>query len=785
MKPREHKHPGEGPQARDPVCGMAVTPGPQTPTSSFKGQTYYFCCRHCREKFEAQPEAYLRPRPVAAKRLPSLAKEAPPTPEVASAYTCPMHPEVQQDHPGSCPLCGMALEPLQPSLSQEEHPELTDLRRRFWRAAWLCAPVVLLAMLESTPALARVPPALVRWLQLPFAALVVFWAGWPLLQRAWQSVVHRSLNMFTLIGMGVMAAFGYSLVATVVPGIFPTAFRGAEGEVGVYFEAAAVITALVLLGQMLELAARSRTSAAIKALLGLAPKTARRVNPDGTEEDVPLAHVRVGDRLRVRPGEKIPVDGVVLEGASSVDESMLTGEPIPVEKKAGDPVVGATLNGTGTLIIEAKKVGSDTLLAHIVRLVSEAQRSRAPIQRAADRLAAVFVPAVLVVAAVTFLVWGFWGPPPALTHALVNAVAVLIIACPCALGLATPMSIMVASGLGATKGVLFRHAEAIETMGKVDTLVLDKTGTLTEGKPRLERVETTHGFPPEELLRLAASLEAASEHPLATAILSAAREHELGLLPCEDFQAFPGKGLRGRVADRTVELGNATYFQERGVALDALQGKAEVLQAEGQTVVFVAVDGQLAGLLTVADPVKPNAAEAVRRLKGLGVRVVMLTGDNRVTAEAVAKQLGIEEVIAQVLPEQKAEVVGSLQQQGRLVAMAGDGINDAPALARAHVGIAMGSGTDVAMESASVTLVKGDLMGLVRARFLSQATLRNIKQNLFWAFAYNLLGVPVAAGVLYPFFGVLLSPIMAAAAMSFSSLTVVGNALRLYRLKWP
>ncbi len=785
MKPHTHQHQGEGPQARDPVCGMAVTAGPATPRISFKGQTYYFCCHHCREKFKAQPEAYLRPTPAAAIRLPSLAKEPPPAPEVASTYTCPMHPEVQQDHPGTCPLCGMALEPLQPSLSEEENPELLHMRRRFWCAALLSAPVVLLTMLEGTSALAGLSPALLHWLQLPLAALVVFWAGWPLLHRAWQSVVHRNANMFTLIGMGVIAAFGFSLLATVAPGIFPASFRGAEGQVGVYFEAAAVITALVLLGQMLELAARSRTSAAIKALLRLAPKTARRVNPDATEEDVPLAHVRVGDRLRVRPGEKIPADGVVVEGASSVDESMLTGEPIPVEKKPGDPVVGATLNGTGTLIIEAKKVGSDTLLAQIVRLVSEAQRSRAPIQRAADRLAAVFVPAVLVVAAVTFLVWAFWGPPPALTHALINAVAVLIIACPCALGLATPMSIMVASGLGATKGVLFRHAEAIETMGKVDTLVLDKTGTLTEGKPRLERVETAHGFPSEELLRLAASLEAASEHPLATAILSAAREQGLGLLPCEDFQAFPGKGLRGRVADRTVELGNAAYFQERGLALDALRGMAETIHAEGQTVVFVAVDGQLAGLLSVADPVKPNAAEAIRQLKGLGVRVVMLTGDNRVTAEAVGKRLGIEEVIAQVLPEQKAELVGRLQQQGRLVAMAGDGINDAPALARAHVGIAMGSGTDVAMESASVTLVKGDLMGLVRARLLSQATLRNIKQNLFWAFAYNLLGVPIAAGVLYPFFGVLLSPVLAAAAMSFSSLTVVGNALRLYRLKWP
>jgi Cu+-exporting ATPase len=699
-------------------------------------------------------------------------------------YTCPMHPEIVRDKPGSCPICGMALEPRTVSDGEGENAELVDMRRRFWVSLALTIPVFLIAMADVLPGLegaGGISKRTLTFIQLILATPVVVWGGWPFFVRGWHSVINRSLNMFTLIGLGVFVAYVYSIVAALLPGIFPDSFRDAEGNVAVYFEAAAVIVTLVLLGQVLELKARSRTGAAIKALLGLTPKTARRVNDDGSEVDVPLDDVQVGDSLRVRPGEKVPVDGVVLEGTTSVDEAMITGEPLPVSKQSGDPVIGTTVNRTGSVVIRAEKVGADTLLSQIVRMVAEAQRSRAPIQKLADVVAGYFVPAVMGIAFLTFIVWALWGPDPRMTHALINAVAVLIIACPCALGLATPMSIMVATGKGATVGVLFKNAEAIEVMREVDTLVVDKTGTLTEGRPKLQEVQATGSLGQDELLRLVASVERSSEHPLAEAIVEGAIERGIELEKATEFESVTGKGVVGRPAGHVVAIGNWALLEELGIDASSLVGPAEALRTEGQTVMFVAVDGAAAGLVSVDDPVKASTPEAIEALHGEGLRVVMLTGDSRTTAEAVARRLGIDDVIAEVLPDQKAEVVKKLQAEGAIVAMAGDGINDAPALAQAQVGIAMGTGTDVAMESAGVTLVKGDLRGIVRARRLSRATMANIRQNLFFAFAYNSVGVPIAAGVLYPLFGLLLSPMIAAAAMSFSSVSVIGNALRLRR----
>jgi Cu+-exporting ATPase len=700
-------------------------------------------------------------------------------------YTCPMHPEIVRDGPGDCPLCGMALEPTIVILDEAPNPELVDMTRRFWASLILTLPVFIIAMADLIPGRPLDALASERtwsWVQLVIASPVILWGGKPFFERGWTSLVTRHLNMFTLIAIGTGVAYLYSLVATFVPGIFPDPFRGPGGSVAVYFEAAAVIITLVLLGQVLELKARSQTSNAIKALLGLAPKTARVVHPDGGEEDVPLDRVHPGDMLRVRPGEKVPVDGVVTEGSSSLDESMISGEPIPVEKVAGDRVTGATVNGTGAFVMEAQRVGADTLLAQIVRMVSEAQRSRAPIQRLADVVAGYFVPVVVLAAAVTFAVWAIFGPDPAMAYAIINAVAVLIIACPCALGLATPMSIMVGTGRGATVGVLIKNAEALEILEKVDTLVVDKTGTLTEGKPRLTQVVPAEGVDEGELLGLAASLERGSEHPLAAAIVAGALERDLALDEAKDFESVTGKGVTGRVGGRRVALGNLKLLEQLGVDAAGLEARAEDLRREGETVMFFAIDGQAAGLLGVADPIKASTPEAIRLLQADGVKIVMLTGDNRTTAEAVGRRLGLDNIEADVLPEQKSEVVKRLQAKGRIVAMAGDGINDAPALALAQVGIAMGTGTDVAMESAGVTLVKGDLRGIARARRLSRATMRNIRQNLFWAFIYNSLGVPIAAGVLYPIFGLLLSPMIAAAAMSFSSVSVIGNALRLRKL---
>ncbi len=796
----------------DPVCGMTVdADGPLR--HEHAGTTYVFCSEHCLEKFREDPERNLEEdgpadAPAASPGTiyvcpmdPEVRADAPgPCPRCGMAlepetiappatrteYTCPMHPEIVRDEPGSCPICGMALEPRTVTLEEAENPELADMRRRFRVSLALTVPLLVLAMTRSLPGdplQQLAPPRVWSWLELVLASPVVLWGGWPFFVRGWRSVVTWNLNMFTLIGLGVAVSYGYSLVALFFPGIFPPSFRSAEGEVALYFEAAAVITTLVLLGQVFELRARSRTGAAIKALLGLAPKTARRIAEDGTEEDVPLDEVRPGDRLRVRPGEKVPADGVVAEGQSSVDESMITGEPMPVEKSVGERLVGATVNGTGSLIMRAERVGSETLLAQIVRMVAEAQRSRAPIQKLADRVAGYFVPAVVGIAVLTFIGWAVLGPEPRLAHALVNAVAVLIIACPCALGLATPMSIMVASGKGATVGVLFRNAEAIETLRQVDTLVLDKTGTLTEGKPKLVTVEALDGTVEADVLRLAASLERGSEHPLAAAIVAGAGERGVALDGARNFESLTGRGVRGEVDGRSVALGNRTLLDELGVDAGPLAARAETLRGEGQTVMFVAVDGKPVGLLGVADPIKATTPDAIRRLHAENVRVAMLTGDSRTTAEAVARTLGIDEVFAEVLPDQKADVVKRLQQEGRIVAMAGDGINDAPALAQAQVGIAMGTGTDVAMESAGVTLVKGDLRGIVRARRLSHATMANIRQNLFFAFVYNSLGVPIAAGVLYPVFGLLLSPVIAAAAMSFSSVSVVTNALRLRTAK--
>ena len=774
-----HSTPPASGAAKDPVCGMSVDPARAAGEHQHQGRTYYFCSRHCLEKFRAHPASYLGGAVV--QLMPAA-----PAPAVEGAvYTCPMHPEVVQSQPGACPKCGMALEPQTVTAEEEVNPELADMQRRFWASLVLTVPVFALAMsdvLPGQPVQHALGARFITWIQLLLATPVVLWGGWPFFARGWASLVNRSLNMFTLIALGTGTAYVYSLVAALAPGIFPASFRGHGGEVAVYFEAAAVITTLVLLGQVLELKARSRTASAIKALLQLAPKTARRLRADGGEEDVPLEQVEVGDRLRVRPGEKVPVDGVVLEGTSSVDESMVTGEPIPAEKAPGSRVTGGTVNGTGSLVLRAERVGRDTLLARIVQMVSEAQRSRAPIQRLADVVAGYFVPAVVLTAVITFVVWAVAGPEPRLAHALVNAVAVLIIACPCALGLATPMSIMVGTGRGALAGVLIKNAEALEVLEKVDTLVVDKTGTLTEGKPRLTSVVVASGGDEGELVRLAASLERASEHPLAAAIVAGAAERGVTLAEAKEFQSVTGKGVRGMVDARAVALGTRALLEELGVAVGGLAESAEALRRDGQTVVFVAVDGKAAGLVGVADPIKASTPEAIRLLHADGVRLVMLTGDSRTTAEAVARKLGIDQVMAEVLPEQKGEVVKKLQREGRVVAMAGDGVNDAPALAQAQVGIAMGTGTDVAMESAGVTLVKGDLRGIARARRLSRATMRNIRQNLFFAFVYNTLGVPIAAGVLYPFFGLLLSPMIAAAAMTFSSVSVISNALRLRRV---
>ncbi|MBI2339737.1 MAG: copper-translocating P-type ATPase [Deltaproteobacteria bacterium] len=697
-----------------------------------------------------------------------------------------MHPEIVRDKLGSCPLCGMALELRTPSAEPEENAELKEMSRRFRVSLVLSIPLVAIAMSDFLPGVFFHRLMTFRWIgwfELALASPVVCWGGWPFFVRGVQSVKNKSLNMFTLIGLGVFVAYGYSLVAALFPSLFPPSFRNAGGMAAVYFEAAAVIVTLVLLGQVLELKARSKTGKAIKLLLGLAPKTARRLHADGTEEDVPLDHVHVGDLLRIRPGEKVPADGVVTEESSLVDESMVTGEPIPVSKKAGDRVIGATVNGTGSLVMRAEKVGAETLLAQIVRMVSEAQRSRAPIQKLADVVSGYFVPAVVFTAAVTFIVWGWIGPEPRMAHALINAVAVLIIACPCALGLATPMSIMAATGIGATMGVLFKSAEAIETMRKVDTLVVDKTGTLTLGKPRLLSSVAAHGFSENELLKFAAGVERASEHPLAAAITAGASEKGIGLEKVENFESLTGKGVRGRVGGKTVAVGNKKLLEDLKVEAGSLLSLAENMRGDGQTVMFVVVDGKPAGLVGVADPIKETTPDAIRKIHAEGIRVVMLTGDSRTTALAVAKKLQIDDVMAEVLPDQKVEVIKKLQKEGRFVAMAGDGINDAPALAQAHVGIAMGTGADVAMESSGVTLVKGDLRGIVRSRVLSRAAMQNIRQNLFFAFIYNALGVPIAAGALYPFFGILLSPVIAAAAMSFSSVSVVGNSLRLQRIK--
>jgi Cu+-exporting ATPase len=802
-------------EAIDPVCGMTVDPDSATGSYEYEGSTYYFCNKSCLNRFRQAPESFVgggvgrekesRVEASAESNVytcpmhPEVCKEGPGScpkcgmaleplrveaPKEKVEYTCPMHPEIVRDRPGNCPVCGMALEP-RTVTAAEDNTELTDMKRRFRASGALTLPLLVIAMGEMLGlhlnqfASARS----LSWIELALASPVVLWGGWPFFVRGWQSIVNRSLNMFTLIALGVSVAYTYSLVATSAPDLFPASFRDMGGRVPVYFEPAAVIVTLVLLGQVLELKARSRTGAAIRALLGLAPKTARLVREDGAEGDVPLDEVRPGDLLRVRPGEKVPVDGEVVEGASSVDESMVTGEPIPVEKRPGDRVVGATVNATGSFVMRAERVGADTLLSRIVQMVAEAQRSRAPIQKLADRVAAYFVPAVLVIAIITFIVWSLTGPEPRMAYALINAVAVLIIACPCALGLATPMSIMVAMGKGAQVGVLFKNAEAVEVLRKVDTLVVDKTGTLTEGKPKLVTVIPSEGWDERTLLRLAASLERGSEHPLAAAIVSGAEERSVELTATESFESVTGKGVTGRVEGRTVGLGNLRLLEELGVIPSDLAAEAEALRGDGQTVMFVAVDGRVAGLLGVTDPVKQTSGEAIRQLHEEGIRVVMLTGDNRTTADAVARKLGLDEVVAEVLPDQKVEVVKRLQQEGRVVAMAGDGINDAPALAAAQVGIAMGTGTDVAIESAGVTLVKGDLRGIVRARKLSRATIGNIKQNLFFAFVYNALGVPVAAGLLYPFFGLLLSPMIAAAAMSLSSVSVIGNALRLRRAR--
>jgi Cu+-exporting ATPase len=769
--------------ATDPVCGMTVDPAHAAGRMEYEGHTFHFCSTICRERFGDAPDQFTTSGPAAAAVAPERELRSSPK---RGRYTCPMHPEVIADTPGSCPKCGMALEPVEVSAEEDESAEreFRDMKRRFWFAAAASVPVLIIAMgdlIPGQPFVSLLAGRRLGFVELVLATPVVLWAGWPLLVKGWQSVVRRSPNMFTLIALGVGVAWTYSLIAALLPSLFPMSFRDGEGNVDLYFEAAAVITTLVLLGQLLEMRARSQTSAAIRSLLGLSPKTARRVREDGIDEEVALDLIEPGDRLRVRPGDRIPVDGKVLEGATSIDEAMITGEPIPVEKTAGDAVIGATINQTGSIVMLAEKVGAETLLSQIVQMVAEAQRSRAPIQKTADVVAGYFVPTVVIVAVLTFVTWGFFGPQPRMAYAVINAVAVLIIACPCALGLATPMSIMVATGKGATVGVLFRSAEAIEALRKVDTLVVDKTGTLTEGRPRVVGVHLLGDSTEEEVLRMAASLERSSEHPLAAAIVDGATERGISLGDARDFQSHTGTGVTGMVGRRAVALGNRALFDEIGKDSGAVDAQAEALRAEGQTVMFVGIDQKIVGMLAVADPIKSTAAAAIRQLHAAGIKVIMLTGDSGTTALAVARELEIDEVEAEVLPQQKAEAVKRLRAAGRFVAMAGDGVNDAPALAAAHVGIAMGTGTDVAMESAGVTLVKGDLGGIIRARRLSQLAMRNIKQNLFFAFAYNALGVPVAAGALYPLTGILLSPMLASAAMSFSSVSVIGNALRLRR----
>ncbi len=757
----------------DPVCGMRVDPHTAKHRTEHDGHPYYFCSAGCRTKFEADPEKYL-----------NKADAPPPAPvPEGTVYTCPMHPEIRQVGPGSCPICGMALEPDLVTLDSGPNPELADMTRRFWIALALTLPVFVLEMGSHVFGLHLLDMRTSTYVQLALATPVVVWAGWPFFERGWQSIQTRNLNMFTLIALGTGVAFLYSLVATLAPEAFPPSFRDAHGTVAVYFEAAAVITVLVLLGQVLELKARDRTSGALKALLGLAPKTARRIRPDGSDEEVDLDLIVVGDRLRVRPGEKVPVDGTIAEGRGTLDEAMVTGEPMPVEKEAGSPVVGGTINRAGGFVMRAEKVGRDTLLSRIVQMVAEAQRSRAPIQRLADRVSGWFVPLVVAVAALAFAAWSLFGPEPRIAYALVAAVSVLIIACPCALGLATPMSIMVGVGRGARAGVLIRSAEALERLEAVDTLVLDKTGTLTEGRPALAAVRTFGAIPENEALRLAASLERGSEHPIAAAVVAGAAARGLALAQPTDFSTAAGKGVSGTVDGRRVAIGNAGYLHGLGIDVTAAVEAAEALRRDGATAVLVAVDGQAAAALAVADPVKPSAAAAIAALKADGLRIVMLTGDGRTTAEAVARTLGITEVEAEVLPSDKRLVVERLQKAGRVVAMAGDGVNDAPALAAADVGIAMGTGTDVAIESAGVTLVKGDLAGIVQARKLSKATMANIRQNLVFAFVYNAAGVPIAAGILYPVLGLLLSPMLAAAAMALSSVSVIGNALRLGRVR--
>jgi len=795
----------------DPVCNMVVSSDSEY-QYHYADKHYYFCSRHCLNKFKEHPEQYLDKETAPSLEThggltaytcpmhPEIQQQGPgscpkcgmalepmgvPAAAIKTEYTCPMHPEVVQDHPGACPKCGMALEPVTFAV-EEKNEELIDMSRRFWVCTVLALPVFFLAMIaDMMPDWLpdRLSMQAVQWIEFALATPVVLWGGRPFFVRGWQSVRTWNLNMFTLIALGVSVAWVYSVVALLFPGIFPPVMQMEGGLVHVYFEAAAVITALVLLGQVLELRARSRTNAAIQMLLGLAPNTARIVRHDGTEEDIPLEQVRPGDTLRVRPGEKVPVDGTVIDGASNVDESMVTGEPIPAAKSAGEKLIGATVNGTGSLLMRAEKVGADTLLAQIVHMVAEAQRTRAPIQKLADVVAGYFVPAVVGVAVIAFAAWWVWGPEPRLAHAVVNAVAVLIIACPCALGLATPISIMVGTGRGALAGVLIKNAEALEIMEKVDTLVVDKTGTLTEGKPKLVSVQAEPGFAEGEILRIAASLERASEHPLAEAIVRGAEEKGIELVKAGNFQSITGKGVTGEVDGHTVAAGNVKLLESLGISSEDLSQQADQQRVEGQTVMFIAIDGRAAGLIGVADPIKGSTAEAIRDLHAEGIRIVMLTGDSRTTAKAVADKLGIDEVHAEVLPEQKTELIKQLQAEGRIVAMAGDGINDAPALAQAQVGIAMGTGTDVAIESAGVTLVKGDLRGIVRARRLSRATMRNIRQNLFFAFIYNTAGVPIAAGVLYPFFGILLSPMIAAAAMSFSSVSVISNSLRLRRVQ--
>jgi P-type Cu+ transporter len=780
---------------KDPVCGMDVDPATAAGQSDYKDRTYSFCSKSCKAKFDTDPQRYTqRAEPKAGdQRCPDRhitpkaeVRVAEPSKQVSTTYTCPMHPEIVRNEPGSCPICGMALEPQIVTAVEKENPELRDMSRRLWVSAALSAPALLIGMADLIPGqpLGRVlSMRWGQWLQFVLATPVVLWGGWPFFERGWRSVINRSPNMFTLIAIGTGMAYAFSVFATLAPGLFPASIRMADGMVPVYFEAAAVITTLVLVGQVLELRARSRTGSAIRALLGLAPKQARIVQPDGHEEDVPVESVKAGDMLRVRPGEKVPVDGDLIDGRSAIDESMVTGESIPVEKTKGDHVTGGTVNGTGGFTMQAKRVGSDTLLSQIVRMVSEAQRSRAPIQRIADKVSGYFVPAVVISAAITFIVWALLGPSPSLAYAIVNAVAVLIVACPCALGLATPMSITVGMGRGASAGVLIKNAEALELLEKVDTLVVDKTGTLTEGKPRLVSIIPVIGQDELELLGISASIERGSEHPLASAIVAEAIERGVKIVNADMFVSVTGKGVRGTINGQRVILGNPKFLDESGIDASKMTEQADQLRKDGQTVMFVAIDGQFAGLLGVVDPIKESSAEAIRLLHNDGVQIIMLTGDNRSTAEAVGRKLGIDRIEAEVLPEDKNRIVSQLKREDRKVAMAGDGVNDAPALAQADVGIAMGTGTDVAMESAGVTLVKGDLRGIAKARLLSRSVMRNIRQNLFFAFIYNVLGIPIAAGVLYPFFGLLLNPMIAAAAMSFSSVSVIGNALRLRRIR--